>query len=212
MTWPPDDGPGGSAAPDDDRYDRLRRRVLWSMPTGLYVIGSRAAGPEPDDPEPDSLERAGLDPGGTGPVGPVTRNLMTANLVVQVATDPKLVAVAVDATAVTGRLIEAGGCFSISILDRQDRAVVRRFVKPVTDVTIGPDGRATAMAGETVVEAATGAPILARAAAWLDCEVRHRLPLGSHQLFVGEVVAVAGPDGEMPDVLRMEDTRMNYGG
>ncbi len=193
MTRPPDDsgaGSGGGAAPDDDRYDRLRRRVLWSMPTGLYVIGSRGA----------DLE------------GKAERNLMTANLVVQVATDPKLVAVAIDATAVTGRLVEAGGSFSVSILDRQDRAVVRRFVKPVTDVTVGPDGRATAMAGEAVIEAATGAPILARAAAWLDCEVRHRLPLGSHQLFVGEVVAVAGPDGDMPDVLRMEDTRMNYGG
>jgi flavin reductase (DIM6/NTAB) family NADH-FMN oxidoreductase RutF len=193
MTLPPDDsgaGSEGGAAPDDDRYDRLRRRVLWSMPTGLYVIGSRGA----------DLE------------GKAERNLMTANLVVQVATDPKLVAVAIDATAVTGRLVEAGGSFSVSILDRQDRAVVRRFVKPVTDVTVGPDGRATAMAGEAVIEAATGAPILARAAAWLDCEVRHRLPLGSHQLFVGEVVAVAGPDGDMPDVLRMEDTRMNYGG
>jgi flavin reductase (DIM6/NTAB) family NADH-FMN oxidoreductase RutF len=196
MTRPPDDASGAGssdgAASDDDRYDRLRRRVLWSMPTGLYVIGSRA-------PAPGSDEN-------------VERNLMTANLVVQVATEPKLVAVAVDAAAVTCRLVDAGGCFSVSILDRQDRAVVRRFVKPVTDVTVGPDGRATAMAGETVVEAVTGAPILARAAAWLDCEVRHRLPLGSHQLFVGEVVAVAGPDGEMPDVLRMEDTRMNYGG
>jgi flavin reductase (DIM6/NTAB) family NADH-FMN oxidoreductase RutF len=200
MTPPADDAP-----PDGDSYDRLRRRVLWSMPTGLYVIGSRA-------PEPAGFESASPESAGTGPEAQVARNLMTANLVVQVATDPKLVAVAVDATAVTGRLVEAGGCFSVSILDRQDRAVVRRFVKPVTDVTVGPDGRATEMAGEAVVEAATGAPILARAAAWLDCEVRHRLPLGSHQLFVGEVVAVAGPAGDMPDVLRMEDTRMNYGG
>ena len=115
------------------------------MPTGLYVIGSRAPAAGPDQA--------------------VERNLMTANLVVQVATEPKLVAVAVDAAAVTGRLVEAGGCFSVSILDRQDRAVVRRFVKPVTDVTVGPDGRATAMAGEAVVEAVTGAPILGRAAA-----------------------------------------------
>ena len=195
MTRPPDESGAGSGGGADDRYDRLRRRVLWSMPTGLYVIGSRAP-----------------EPAGSGPEVRITRNLMTANLVVQVATDPKLVAVAIDATAVTGRLVEAGGSFSVSILDRQDRAVVRRFVKPVTDVTVGADGRATAMAGEAVIEAATGAPILARAAAWLDCEVRHRLPLGSHQLFVGEVVAVAGPDGDMPDVLRMEDTRMNYGG
>jgi hypothetical protein len=26
-----------------DAYDRLRRRVLWSMPQGLYVVGSTDA-------------------------------------------------------------------------------------------------------------------------------------------------------------------------
>ena len=47
----------------------------------------------------------------------------------------------------------------------------------------------------------------------VDCAVRHRLELGSHVLFVGEVVAVGGPAGTaLPSVLRMEDTRMNYGG
>ncbi len=25
-----------------ENYDKLRRRVLWSMPYGLYVLGSRA--------------------------------------------------------------------------------------------------------------------------------------------------------------------------
>ena len=29
---------------DPEAYDRLRRRVLWSLPTGLFVIGSRAEG------------------------------------------------------------------------------------------------------------------------------------------------------------------------
>lgn len=166
---------------------RLRRRVLWSMPTGLYVIGSRVG---------------------------VERNLMTASLVVQVATDPKLVAVAIDAGAVTHRLVAAGGCFSVCLLDRADRAVVRRFVKPVPDGAVVTDGegRATSMAGEEVFERATGAPILRRAPGWLDCEVRYRLDLGSHDLFVGEVVAVGGPEDELPGVLRMEDTRMSYGG
>lgn len=26
-----------------DEYDRLRRRVLWKMPSGLFVVGSRSA-------------------------------------------------------------------------------------------------------------------------------------------------------------------------
>jgi flavin reductase (DIM6/NTAB) family NADH-FMN oxidoreductase RutF len=171
--------------------DRLRRRVLWALPTGLYVIGSRGTA-------------GGAD----------RRNLMTANLVVQVATEPKLVAVAVDAGALTHALVESGGCFSVSLLDRADRAVVRRFVKPVdpSAVVVDGDGRAVSIDGEAVTEAVTGAPILSRSPGWLDCAVGHRLALGSHTLFIGEVVGVGGPDGELPDLLRMEDTRMSYGG
>ena len=52
------------------------------MPTGLFVVGSRAGD---------------------------RRNLMTCNWVMQVATAPKLVAVAVERGSVTRELIEAGG-------------------------------------------------------------------------------------------------------
>jgi flavin reductase (DIM6/NTAB) family NADH-FMN oxidoreductase RutF len=177
---------GGGSVPGPGIDDRLRRRVLWAMPSGLYVVGSSDG------------RRC---------------NLMTANLVVQVATEPKLVAVALDATSVTLRLVRAGGAFSLSLLGREDRAVVRRFVKPVpADEVVVRDGRAVEIAGEAVEEHVTGAPVLARAVAWLDCEVRTRLELGSHELCIGEVVAVGGPDDGVPAVLRMEDTRMNYGG
>jgi flavin reductase (DIM6/NTAB) family NADH-FMN oxidoreductase RutF len=168
--------------------DRLRRRVLWAMPSGLYVVGSAAGG---------------------------RVNLMTANLAFQVAVEPKLVGVAVDAASVTHELVAAGGGFSLSLLAREDRAVVRRFVKPVSEDQIerrGGGGAVVSMAGETVEVHATGAPVLTRAAAWLDCSLRHRLLLGSHELFVGEVVAVGGPAGDLPPLLRMEDTHMSYGG
>jgi flavin reductase (DIM6/NTAB) family NADH-FMN oxidoreductase RutF len=186
---------------DPEEYDRRRRRVLWSMPTGLFVVGSRSG------------ERA---------------NLMAANLVMQVSTTPKLVAVAVETGAVTAGLIGESGVFSISILARADRAVVRRFVKPATEVEIGTDGAVTAIQGELVVEVSGGVPVLAAAAGWLACGVRQTVgletgpvPEASHVLFIGEVVDVgeridggAAPDAEAgrAEVLRMEDTRMNYGG
>jgi flavin reductase (DIM6/NTAB) family NADH-FMN oxidoreductase RutF len=184
---------------DPDQYDRLRRRVLWSLPTGLFVVGSRAG------------ER---------------RNLMTANWVMQVATSPKLVAVAVEREAVTRQLIDQGGAFSVSVLARGDRALVRRFAKPVDTVTADADGAVTSMQGQPVYTMAGGLPYLAVAIGWLACEVRatctwdsvmpHAEVSPSHVLFVGEVVDA----GERPDdgrtqpaeVLRMEDTRMNYGG
>jgi len=83
--------------------------------------------------------------------------------------------------------------------------VVRRFVKPVTDVECDRgrsghlDGR---RGGHRGPEA--GLPVLAGAVAWLDCQVRQHLDLGSHLLFIAAVTATEGPDGDMPPVLRME--------
>jgi flavin reductase (DIM6/NTAB) family NADH-FMN oxidoreductase RutF len=195
--------PTGSAGPvpegqEPDEYDRRRRRVMWSMPTGLFVVGSRSGD---------------------------TANLMTANLVMQVSTTPKLVAVAVETGSVTAGLIRQSATFSISILARDDRSIVRRFVKPVHDVELGPDQAITAMQGEPVAEVGGGVPVLTSAVGWLACEVRHTVEMeavpgeaGSHVLFIGEVVDVgemagagAEPDAAV-EVLRMEDTRMNYGG
>jgi flavin reductase (DIM6/NTAB) family NADH-FMN oxidoreductase RutF len=173
----------GAEAADD--FDRHRRRVLWALPTGLYLIGTR---------DGDEV------------------NLMTANLVVQVCMEPKLVGVALERDSVTARLAQAGGGFTVSILDRTERDVVRRFVKPVTDVTRAPDGAVLALSGQPVTEVGPDRrPVLTSAAATLDCRLTSAVPLGSHTWCVGEVVAVHGEPGEV-DVLRMEDTRMHYGG
>jgi flavin reductase (DIM6/NTAB) family NADH-FMN oxidoreductase RutF len=178
--------PDGS---DPEDYDRLRRRVLWSMPSGLYVVGTRADG---------------------------RRNLMTISWATQVAMSPKLVGIGVESHAVTHELLEAGRVFALSLLPRSERAVVRRFVKPVTESSVDDDTGAGTMQGEAVHAATTGAPILASALAWLDCEVRHVLDLGSHSWFVGEVVdcgqSPAGDHDTDVDILSMADTRMNYGG
>lgn len=170
-----------------EQDDRLRRRVMWKMPSGLYLLGSLAGG---------------------------RRNLMTLNWATQVATEPKLVAVSVQSSAVTHQLIEEGGVFSLNILKRADRSVVRKFVKPVdpSEVEVDGSGRGT-MREVGVRPEVTGAPVVSGALGWLDCEVRQAVPLGSHSLFVGEVVGFGfGDGGEEAEVLRMEDTRMNYGG
>jgi flavin reductase (DIM6/NTAB) family NADH-FMN oxidoreductase RutF len=173
-----------TAADDtDDELDRHRRRVLWALTTGLYLIGSRYG----DDV-----------------------NLMTANLVVQVCLEPKLVGVALERESVTAGLVTAGGGFTVSLLARSDRDVVRRFVKPVTDVERAPEGIVLALSGQPVTEVGPDRrPILSAAAGYLDCRLTGADALGSHVFCIGEVVGVGG---EPVEVLRMEDTRMHYGG
>jgi flavin reductase (DIM6/NTAB) family NADH-FMN oxidoreductase RutF len=166
---------------DPEEYDKLRRRVLWSMPSGLYVVGSRAG------------ER---------------RNAMTLNLAMQVSADPKLVAISVEKEAFTCELIAEGAAFTLCLIDREDRAIVRKFTKPVE-----VDAEARTLNGFGFSDSpVSGAPILDQAVAWVDCRVHTTLDLGNHTLFLGEVVDAGFSKPEDTPVLRMEDTRMNYGG
>lgn len=164
-----------------DDYDRMRRRLLWKMPSGLYVVGST-----------DGAQR---------------RNGMTISWVTQISFDPKWIGIGVEQTALTHELIDASGVFSLCLVDREDRAIVRKFTKPVA-----VDLDAKTLNDLPYVERLTGAPILAQSVAYLDCEVRERLVAGNHTFFVGEVVDCAFLKPEDTDVLRMEDTRMSYGG
>lgn len=183
--------PGGTGAigpfpegveTDEEReeYDKLRRRVLWSMPYGLYVVGSRAGS---------------------------ERNLMTLNWATQVSFDPKLMGIGVDKSAMTHDLIERGGVFSLCTVSREDRAIVRKFTKPVE-----VDLDAMTMNGFAFHDGHSGAPVLDQAPGYLDCQVRQRVDVGNHSLFVGEVIDAGFQAAEDTPVLRMEDTRMNYGG
>jgi flavin reductase (DIM6/NTAB) family NADH-FMN oxidoreductase RutF len=132
---------------------------------------------------------------------------MTCNWVTQVSFDPKWVGVGVEQTAFSHELIEAGGCFALSLIDVEDRAIIRKFTKPV-DVDLG----AKTLNGFPYVEKVSGAPILQQSVAYIDCELRERLVAGNHTFFVGEVVDAGFFKDEDTPVLGMNDTRMNYGG
>ena len=165
---------------DAEEYDKLRRRVLWTLPYGLYIVGSRAGD---------------------------RRNGMTLNWATQVSFDPKLVAISVEAQSVTHELITEGKSFTLNIVDREDRAIVRKFTKPVE-----VDADAHTLNGFPFHDGRTGAPVLDQAVGFVECEVRQSVALGGHTVFIGEVVDAGFQKPEDTPVLRMEDTRMNYGG
>jgi flavin reductase (DIM6/NTAB) family NADH-FMN oxidoreductase RutF len=132
------------------------------------------------------------------------RNAMTTSWITQVAMDPVLIGVGVDNGAVTHRLITEGGSFTVNLWDAEDTRVFVKFSKPATYA----DG---ALNGRAVRDAGSGAPIFEEAIAWLDCAVRHALDLGSHTLFIGELVDAAIVD-DAKRAASMADTRMKYGG
>jgi flavin reductase (DIM6/NTAB) family NADH-FMN oxidoreductase RutF len=132
------------------------------------------------------------------------RNAMTTSWISQLSMDPVLIGVGVDNGAVTHRLISTGGSFTVNLWDAADTKVFVKFSKPAVD-----DG--ASLNGRPVRAAVTGAPVFDDAIAWMDCAVRHTLDLGTHTLFVGEVVAAAIRDADARPA-SMNDTRMKYGG
>ena len=168
-----------AARVNDGLDDGLLNRVTWKIPNALALIGSRAG---------DEW------------------NGMTASWITQVSMEPVLIAVGIDNTAVTHRLITAGRSFTVNLWSADDTKVFVKFSKPATF-----DPEAMTLNGRPVRVGPTGAPIFTEAVAWLDCTVRAAHDLGTHTLFVGEVVD-AGVNDDESRPAAMSDTRMKYGG
>jgi flavin reductase (DIM6/NTAB) family NADH-FMN oxidoreductase RutF len=162
-----------------DVSEELLNRVTWKIPNALALVGSRAG---------DEW------------------NGMTTSWITQVSMEPVLVGVGVDNTAVTHRLISAGGSFTVNLWSADDTRVFVKFSKPATF-----DAGAMTLNDRPVHKGTTGAPIFDDAVAWMECAVRSSQDYGTHTFFVGEVVA-AGVRDDDARAASMSDTRMKYGG
>jgi flavin reductase (DIM6/NTAB) family NADH-FMN oxidoreductase RutF len=131
-------------------------------------------------------------------------NGMTTSWVTQLSMEPVLVGIGVDNSAVTHRLISRGGSFTVNLWSSEDTRVFVKFSKPATR-------EGNTLNGRPVRTGVTGAPIFEEAIAWMECEVRASYDMGTHTLFVGEVVAAEVVDGDTR-AAAMSDTRMKYGG
>ncbi len=130
-------------------------------------------------------------------------NGMTASWVTQLSMEPVLIGVGIDNKAVTHRLITESGAFSVNLWSPEDTRVFVKFSKPA-------EREGSTLNGRPVHVGKTGAPIFDDAIAWMDCEVRHSIDLGTHTLFAGEIVDAWGGDEER--AAAVSDTRMKYGG
>lgn len=131
-------------------------------------------------------------------------NAMTTSWVTQLSMEPVLIGVGVDNKAVTHRLISEGGAFSVNLWSSDDTRPFVKFSKPA-------EREGNTLNGREVFQATTGSPIFTEAIAWMDCEVRQSIDLGTHTLFIGELVD-AGIDDDEQRAAAMSDTRMKYGG
>lgn len=118
---------------------------------------------------------------------------LTVSAFASVSAEPPLILVIIDRRHKASALLaREGAVFAVNILREDQAALSDRFawLKEGDRFAEGRWGRAE-----------TGAPILENALAWLDCRIHARYPAGSHDLYVGEVVASAVPDPEAPPLV-----------
>lgn len=110
---------------------------------------------------------------------------LTVSAFASVSPDPPLILISIDHRASAYRLMEmAGTTFAINILGQDQMELSNRFawLKDEDRFAAGDWGTA-----------ATGAPILKDALAWLDCTIYSRFSAGSHTIYIGEVQASGTP-------------------
>ncbi|QJP69450.1 flavin reductase [Burkholderia glumae] len=132
--------------------------------------------------------------------GPAGRCGMTATAVLSVSDAPPTVLVSVNRGSVSAQRLIANEVFCVNTLGAADRSIAEVFAGRTAHER---DARFTA--GEWR-ELATRAPVLSSARVALDCRLVATLSAATHELLVGEVVALrcAAPDDEALVYLQRE--------
>lgn len=156
----------------------MTHEALRQIPYGLYVVGVRGK----DDGE---------------------MNATAASWVTQCSFDPPLLLVALRKPSRTYDVVKEGRVFSLNLLDKKDRRIIRALERPARSVgdKLGKVGH---------MEEDTGAPILRDAFAYIECKVQAIYEPGDHALIVGEVVHAGLRFEGVP--LMCTDLRWHYGG
>jgi flavin reductase (DIM6/NTAB) family NADH-FMN oxidoreductase RutF len=109
---------------------------------------------------------------------------MLASWAQQASFDPPAVCVAVAKGRPVGEMIRATRRFALSVLGDGDADLMRRFARP------RPSDDGGRFDGVETLPAPSGLPVLARALAWLDCDLLDTLDFGGdHDLFVARAAA-----------------------
>ncbi len=118
---------------------------------------------------------------------------LTVSAFASVSPEPPLIAVVIDRRHHAHQMLETDGAvFAVNILAGDQEELSDRFAWTPSEERFGA-GRWTT--------AATGAPILEDALAWLDCRVWGRYEAGTHWIYVGEVLASGVPRSDEPPLI-----------
>lgn len=118
---------------------------------------------------------------------------LTVSAFASVSPEPPLIMMAIDHRHSAYAMLEReGAVFAVNILHQEQSDLSNRFAW-VKDEDRFAEGN-----WET---AATGAPILTDASAWLDCTIYTRFAAGTHTVYIGHVQASCVPRPDAPPLI-----------
>lgn len=113
---------------------------------------------------------------------------LTVSAFASVSADPPMIMIIIEQRHHAWAILqEEGAVFAVNILGENQSELSNRFAWTKDEDRFAQGSWSTA---------ATGAPILTDALAWLDCRIHARYPAGSHTIYVGLVEASNVPEPE----------------
>jgi len=108
----------------------------------------------------------------------------TATAVCSVCATPPTILIVVNKSARTHPHIDRKGVFAVNILADDQRDIAQHFAGKGDDQFSSVNYSVTKR----------GVPIIKNAAAYLECEIQDRIPIGTHTVFVGQVITTGVED------------------
>ena len=135
-------------------------------------------------------------------------NAMVVNWVTQVSYTPRLLAVGLQKSSYSHGVVTEGQVFGLNIFLSEDKDSIMGFTKGRAK---NPDKMAE---GSYTAAPETGVPVIAGAAAYIECKVVQIIDVGGdHDIVVGEAVhAEVNKEGEASDVLSLTGLGWSYAG
>ena len=117
---------------------------------------------------------------------------MTANAIASISLDPPLLMAGINRRSETHVAIVGSHSFAVSVLGADQQAIAECFALPTTAAKL------QRFCDVPWHEAETGSPILDGAIAYLDCRLSESHAVGTHTIFIGEIVAAGFEESGEP--------------
>lgn len=134
-------------------------------------------------------------------------NIMVANWFSQVSFEPRHVVLGLQKTSYTHGLVKVGKVYALNLFLKGDAELIKAFTK-----SRAKNPQKVENASYTL-SPTIGCPIVAGAAAYLECQVVEMVDGGGHSVVIGEVVGAGVlKEGSVVDILTLPDLGWSYAG